>query len=153
MCPHPKAKPSTHPLIDESFFNSTHISCKIDITHDVLSTDKSYVICSKCYLPPIHNRVITTYTHAFQYGNVPIKNCSICSKTCCIKQQPLIECTKCLRAYCRLLREIYKDNNMHAYRQLVGLSINSITFKMEYGVTEGRNDPNNLDHIEERLIN
>jgi len=71
MCPLSKFEQPAHPLLDHSLFNSLNVKCVVIMTHDVLTANSPYLICTECYNPAIYNRVLTQYSHTFQYGNVP----------------------------------------------------------------------------------
>lgn len=152
MCPPSKPKRATHPLLDSSVFNSLHVDCVIIMTHDVLSANSPHLICTDCYNPAIYNRVLTQYSHTFQYGNVPTNKCANCGKNC-YERRSFFECIKCVKAYNQLVQMITKKGEENTYRQIVGLSVNSATLRIDYGVAEIRINPNDPEVLEERLTN
>lgn len=149
MCPHLKVKPPAHPLLDNSFFNTFYIKCVKVITHDVLTSDSPYIICTNCYNPAIYNRVVTHYTHSFQYGNVPNRKCANCKEFSCNETQPLFECRTCIIAYFQFIQKVYKVNEEQAYRRLIGISVESNTLDVEYAVIETRVNPNDPEILDE----
>lgn len=149
MCPHFKVKPPAHPLLDDSFFNTFYIKCVRTITHDVLTFDNPYIICTDCYNPSAYNRVMTHYTHSFQYGNVPNRKCAHCKRFSCSETQPLFECTACIKAYFKYIQLVHKANEEHIYRRLIGISIESISLEVDYAVIETRVDPNDPEVLDE----
>lgn len=103
MCPHLKVKAPAHPFQDDSLFNSFYVRCVKVMIHDVLTHDTPYIICTKCYNPAIYTRVVTHFTHSFQYGNVPNRRCASCKEFSCSETQTLFECSTCIRAYFQLI--------------------------------------------------
>lgn len=122
------------------------------MTHDVLTANSPHLICTDCYNPATYNRVLTQYSHTFQYGNVPTNQCANCGSNC-HEIRPLLECTKCFKAYSQFVDMIVKKGEERTYRQTIGLSVNSITLKIDYGVAEITVDPNDPEILEERLLN
>jgi len=55
---------------------------------------------------------------------------------------------KCVKAYYQFTSCIKKEEE-DTYKQLVGLSVDSSTLKIEYGVAEIRTDPNDPEVLEE----
>lgn len=150
MCPLLKTKTPTHPLLEDSFFNSLYVKCVSIMTHDVLNSNNTYIICTDCYKPEVYNRVLTRYSHTFQYGTVPPEECKLCRKLC-RESRPLQECAKCLRAYHIFIEKVTRANQKDTYKRLVGLSVNSGTLDLEYGIVERRSDPNDLETLAEAL--
>jgi len=60
---------------------------------------------------------------------------------------------KCYKAYNQFIEMITEKGTEDIYRQKIGLSVNSITLEIEYGVAEITVDPNDPEVVEERLIN
>lgn len=147
MCPRLKYKSRQHPLLNHSFYNSQNITCVTILTHDVLSAESPYIICTECYNPTAYNKVLTLYTHTFQYGTVPVQKCALCNKVF-HDGRPLIRCPQCIKAY-YTFQGLIKPEEEATYDQLVGLSVNVKTLKVEYGVSEIRIDPNDPEILEE----
>lgn len=152
MCPPLKPKAPMHPLLDNSLYNSLYVKCVTIMTHDVLSSNRSYIICTNCYNPVTYNRVLTRFSHVFQYGAVPTERCKLCHKPCC-ESRPLYECTRCVWAYHRFKHKIARANREDTFRRLVGLSVNSTNLDVEYGIAERRNDIDDRETLAESLSN
>lgn len=152
MCPPLKPKTPVHPFINDSFYNGLYVKCVTIMTHDILSSNRPRIICTNCYNPVTYNRVLTRFSHTFQYGAVPTEKCRLCRKPCC-ESRPLHECTRCVRAYYVFRRKIARANQEDAFRRVIGLSVNSINLDIEYGLAEGRSDPNDREVLAESLSN
>ena len=58
------------------------------------------------------------------------------------EKRPIIECQECYRAYTDFL--ITYSNYKSVFENIIGLSVNSITMDIEYGIKEA--DPDPVEH-------